>query len=62
MQLKSELVYEEGNKGDIYFFQWSYRNKDWTGSNWMMMPPFLQIGLSADGKITTNINTLNLFH
>jgi len=62
MQLKSEVVYEEGNKGDIYFFTWSYRNKDWTGTDWMMMPPFLQIGLSADGKITTYINTLDLLH
>lgn len=61
-QLKSELTYEEGNKGDIYFFTWSYRNKDWTGTDWMMMPPFLQIGFSADGKITTYINTLDLFH
>ncbi len=61
-ELKSELAYEEGNKGDIYFFTWSYRSKDWTGTNWIMMPPFLQIGLSADGKITTYINTLDLFH
>jgi DNA-binding CsgD family transcriptional regulator len=61
VQLKSKLTYEEGNKGDIYFFTWSYRNKDWTGTDWMMMPPFLQIGMSADGKITTYINTLDLF-
>ncbi|MFZ2097730.1 MAG: hypothetical protein WAV05_13955 [Anaerolineales bacterium] len=60
-QFKSELTYEEGNKGDIYFFTWSYRNKDWTGTDWMMMPPFLQIGMSADGKISTYINTLDLF-
>lgn len=44
-QFKSELVYEEGSKGDIYFFRWDYRNKDWTGTNWMMMPPFLQIDI-----------------
>jgi DNA-binding CsgD family transcriptional regulator len=61
-ELKSELTYEEGNKGDIYFFTWSYRNRDWTGTDWMMMAPFLQIGFSADGKITTYINTLDLFH
>jgi DNA-binding CsgD family transcriptional regulator len=61
-ELKSVLVYEQGNKGDIYFFTWSYRTRDWTGTDWIMMPPFLQIGLSADGKITTYINTLDLFH
>ena len=47
-QLKSGLLYEEGGKGDIYFFRWDARNKDWSGTDWAMMPPFLQVGMSAD--------------
>lgn len=61
-QLKDDLLYEEGSKGDIYFFHWDERNKDWTDTDWAMMPPFLQIGLSADGKIVTYINTLDLYN
>ncbi len=60
-QLKAELLYEEGSKGDLYFFTWSTRNKDWSGTDWAMMSPFLQIGLSADGKIATYIDTLDLY-
>ena len=59
--LKSELLYEEGSKGDLYFFTWSYRNKDWSGTDWAMMWPFLQVGVSADGKIVTYMNTLDLY-
>jgi DNA-binding CsgD family transcriptional regulator len=60
-QLKSGLLYEEGGKGDIYFFRWDARNKDWSGTDWAMMPPFLQVGMSADGKLVTYINTLDLY-
>lgn len=60
-ELKSVLVYEEGDKGIIYFFTWRYSNNDWSGTDWMMMPPFLQIGMLADGQIVTYINTLDLF-
>lgn len=60
-ELKSVFVYEEGDKGSIYFFTWRYSNKDWSGTDWMMMPPFLQIGVLADGQIVTYINTLDLF-
>ena len=60
-ELKNELLYEEGSKGDIYFFRWDYGNKDWSGTSWAMMPPFLQIGMSADGKLVTYINSLDLY-
>lgn len=55
-----KLVYEENNKGDIYFFRWDSRNQDWSGTDWMMMPPFLQVGMSADGKLVSFYNTLDL--
>ena len=61
-KLKNELLYEEGSKGDIYFFRWDSRNKDWSGTSWAMMPPLLQIGMSADGKLVTYINTLDLYN
>jgi len=61
-QLKSKLVYEEGGKGDIYFFTWSYRSKNWAGTSWAMMPPFIQVGVTADGKIATYNNTLDLIN
>ncbi len=59
--LKSTLLYEENGKGDIYFFRWDYRNKDWSGTDWAMMPPFLQVGVLANGDIVIYINTLDLF-
>ncbi|NMC46381.1 MAG: hypothetical protein GYA52_06065, partial [Chloroflexi bacterium] len=59
--LKDELLYEEGSKGDMYFFRWDYRNKDWSGTSWAMMSPFLQVGMSADGKLITYINTLDAY-
>ena len=60
-ELKDQLLYEENSKGDMYFFRWDYRNRDWKGTPWETMPPFLQIGLSADGKLVTYTNTLDLF-
>ncbi len=60
-EMKNELLYEEGSKGDIYFFRWDSRNKDWSGTSWEMMPPFLQIGMSADGELVTYINTLDTY-
>jgi DNA-binding CsgD family transcriptional regulator len=59
---KSTLEYEENGKGDIYFFCWDYRNKDWSGTDWAMMPPFLQIGVLANGDVIIYINTLDLFN
>ena len=60
-ELEIELLYEEGCKGDICFFRWDYRNKDWSGTDWSMMPPFLQVGILTNGQIVTYINTLDLF-
>lgn len=59
-ELKSILLYEENGKGDFYFFRWDYHNKDWSGTDWKMMPPFLQVGVLANGDIATYINTLDL--
>ncbi len=59
-ELKSILLYEENGKGDFYFFRWDYRNKDWSGTDWMMMPPFLQVGVLANGDVAIYINTLDL--
>lgn len=58
--LKPSLLYEEGNKGDIYFFRWDYRSKDWSGTDWAMMWPFLQVGVLADGRVVIYTNTLDL--
>jgi DNA-binding CsgD family transcriptional regulator len=55
------LLYEEGGKGSIYSFRWDYSSKDWSGTDWAMMPPFLQVGILANGEIATYINTLDLF-
>lgn len=60
-ELESVLLYEENCKGDICFFRWDYRNKDWTGTDWNRMPPFLQVGVLTDGQIVTYNNTLDLF-
>jgi hypothetical protein len=60
-ELESVLLYEENCKGEICFFRWDYRNKDWTGTDWMMMPPFLQVGVLTNGQIVTYNNTLDLF-
>lgn len=60
-ELESVLLYEENCKGAICFFRWDYRNKDWSGSDWAMMPPFLQVGVLSNGQIVTYIDTLDLF-
>jgi hypothetical protein len=58
--LKADLLYEEGGKGGITFFRWDYRTKDWSGTDWAMMPPLVQVGLLADGRVFTYLNTLDL--
>jgi hypothetical protein len=58
-ELKSVLSYDEGGKGNLRFFRWDYR-KDWSGTDWVFMPPFLQVGVAVNGKIVTYINTLDL--
>lgn len=60
-ELESVLLYEENCKGAICFFRWDYRNKDWSGTDWAMMPPFLQVGVLTNGQVITYINTLDLF-
>lgn len=59
-ELQPLLLYEENNKDNVYFFRWDYRNKDWSGTEWKMMPPLLQIGMLQNGQIVTYINTLDL--
>lgn len=59
--LESVLLYEENCKGEICFFRWDYRTKDWSGTDWAMMPPFLQVGVLTNGQVATYINTLDLF-
>jgi DNA-binding CsgD family transcriptional regulator len=60
-QLKTTLLYEEGCKLNLCFFRWDYRNKDWSGSDWAMMAPFLQVGVLTNGQIATYNNTLDLY-
>ncbi len=61
-ELESVLLYEEGCKDDtLCFFRWDYRNKDWSGTDWFIMPPFLQVGVLRNGQIAVYINTLDLF-
>lgn len=59
--LKPVLTYEEGGKVSIYFFTWRYNSRDWRGTDWAMMPPFIQVGVLSNGEIATYINTLDLF-
>jgi hypothetical protein len=59
--LESALLYEEGCKGSICFFRWDYRSKNWSGTDWDMMAPLLQVGLLTNGQLATYINTLDLF-
>ena len=60
-ELESVLLYEENCKGAFCFFRWDYRNNDWSGTDWVMMPPFLQVGVLTSGQIVTYIDTLDLF-
>lgn len=62
-QLNKDLLYEEGCKVNICFFRWDARNMDmdWSGTDWAMMPPFLQVGVLTNGQIATYDNTLDLF-
>lgn len=60
-ELEPLLLYEENCKGNFCFFRWDYRNKDWSGTDWAMMPPLLQVGVLTNGQIASYINTLDLF-
>lgn len=59
-ELEAVLLYEENCKGSICFFRWDYRNRDWSGTDWAMMPPFLHVGVLTSGQVATYINTLDL--
>jgi DNA-binding CsgD family transcriptional regulator len=58
--LESTLSFEENCKENLCFFDWRYQNKDWSNTNWNMMPPFLQVGVLINGQIATYINTFDL--
>ncbi len=62
-ELKGSLTYEESCKGSRCFFRWDARNLpiDWNGTDWAIMPPFLQIGLLTDGEVFAYYDTLDLF-
>lgn len=54
--LESELFYEEGAKGDYYFFNW----RDDRRSSVLFNRPFAQIGLHQSGVLFAYYNTLNV--
>ncbi|MEJ5202945.1 MAG: hypothetical protein WHV66_12000, partial [Anaerolineales bacterium] len=60
-ELEQTLFYEENCKGSLCFFRWDTRRQDWNGTDWAMMPPFLQVGFLLDGQPATYINTLDLY-
>ena len=50
----SDLLYEEGAKGEEnYFFRWQDAKPGWRYN-----PPVFQVGLRADGMLINYINTL----
>jgi hypothetical protein len=53
--LQSSLVYEEGEKGDNYFYSWYGEMQ-----SGYMNRPFLQIGLNKSGMMFTFYNTLSV--
>jgi len=55
------LDFEQGSKGDMYFYTWRLTGENWADTPWRIMPPFLQIGMSADGVLVNYINTLDLY-
>jgi len=59
--LEQTLFYEENCKGSLCFFRWDTRRQDWRGTDWAMMPPFLQVGLQMNGQLATYLNTLDLY-
>ncbi|MGB9521417.1 MAG: c-type cytochrome [Anaerolineales bacterium] len=53
--LSQNLVYEEGSKGDYFFFTWRDQNAETK-----MNKPFLQMGFFKNGGLFAFYNTLNL--
>lgn len=60
-EMERELLFEESCKGEICFFRWDARNRDWSGTDWVFMPPLLQVGILTNGQVSTLVNTLDLF-
>ncbi len=62
-ELQQSLAYDEGCKGTNCFFRWDARTLpiDWSGTEFEMMPPFLQVGVSGDGQIFSYNNSLDLY-
>lgn len=52
--LKDNLTYREGNKGENHFFRWEMPDTD-VGD----MPALLQVGLKQDGSLFSYINSLD---
>jgi hypothetical protein len=52
-EIKDRLVYEEGAKGDNFFFRW----EDPT-LVWLYNPPIFQVGLRVDGELVAYLNTI----
>lgn len=60
-EMEQELYFEENCKGELCFFRWDFRNRDWSGTDWAFMPPLLQVGMLTNGQVATLTNTLDLF-
>ena len=52
-EIKDRLAYEEGAKGDNFFFRWEDPTISWTYN-----PPVFQVGLRVDGKLVSYLNTI----
>ena len=52
-EIRDRLVYEEGTKGDNFFFRW----EDPT-LVWLHNPPIFQVGLRVDGKLVAYLNAI----
>lgn len=60
-ETEQDLLFEESCKGELCFFRWDARNRDWSNTDWTFMPPLLQVGMLANGQIATLVNTLELW-
>jgi hypothetical protein len=60
-EMEQDLLFEESCKGEICFFRWDARSRDWSGTDWVFMPPLLQVGMLTNGQVATLVNTLDLF-
>jgi hypothetical protein len=57
--INDELSYEEGVKGDLYFFNWLDQSSS-GGQNQPINRPFAQVGLHVSGELVAYYNTLIL--